>query len=386
MDLIRRAQDILLKPADTWPAIAAETTDTRSLYTQYLMILAAIPAVAGFIGMSLVGVGGFGYSMRIPLLWGLSSMVVNYVVTLAAMYVMALIVEALAPSFGGTKDRMQALKLVVYGSTAAMVGGIFSVLPALSVLGLLAALYSIYLFYLGIPVLMKCPQDKAVPYTAVVGVLGIIIGVVIGSIVGAVTSRAYMHSGPMGGSRISMSTPKGEVTIDTSKIEEAAKRMEAKAKQMEQQAKQGAIAADQLKALLPESIGDMKRESIEAVSHANAMVSAASGRYKGGDSELKLSLTDAGGALGMAVAMWASMTIDRDTAEETEKVYRDGERTVHEKVRKNGGTSEYQVLLTNGVMVSAEGQGVALPALKSAVAALDLKKAESLARSAPAAQ
>ena len=60
MALIDRVQSILLKPKQTWPVIAAEGGDVASIYTGYVMILAAIPAVAGFIGLTLVGIGGLG--------------------------------------------------------------------------------------------------------------------------------------------------------------------------------------------------------------------------------------------------------------------------------------------------------------------------------------
>lgn len=181
MDIVSRVQDILLKPRKTWPTIASEPTDVASLYKDYVLILAAIPPVAGFVGLSLIGLG----FMRVPLMFGLSSMIAQYVLTLVMVYVLALIVDALAPTFGGTRDRMRALKLVAYGSTAAMVGGIFNLLPALSILGLLAALYSIYLFYLGLPVMMRCPQDRAAAYTAVVAVISIVAGLLVGGLASA---------------------------------------------------------------------------------------------------------------------------------------------------------------------------------------------------------
>ncbi|MBU6258439.1 MAG: YIP1 family protein [Burkholderiales bacterium] len=174
MNLIQRVQDILLKPRETWPVIAQEGGDPASIYTGYLMILAAIPAVAGFIGMTLVGAGAFGVRIRLPLGVGLAQMVVGYVMSLVSVFVLTLITDALAPTFGATRSPNDALKLVAYGSTAGYVGGIFSLLPSISVLGVVAALYSIYLFYLGLPVLMKCPPEKAVAYTAVVTVCGIV--------------------------------------------------------------------------------------------------------------------------------------------------------------------------------------------------------------------
>ena len=124
MALIERVQAILLKPRETWPVIAAEGGDTASIFTGYVMILAAIPAVAGFIGLTLVGVGGFGLNYRLPILAGLVQMIVSYLLTLVMVFVLALIVNALAPTFGGTKDSLRALKLVAYGVTASFLGGI----------------------------------------------------------------------------------------------------------------------------------------------------------------------------------------------------------------------------------------------------------------------
>ncbi len=182
MNIVQRVKGILLSPKETWPVIEGEATDVTALYTQYLLILAAIPAIAGFIGMSLIGVSAFGFAVRVPLVAGLVNMVVSYVLSLAMIYVLALIADALAPTFGGQKNQMNALKLIAYGSTAGMVGGIFSIIPALSLLGLLASLYSVYLLFVGIPVMMKAPQDKALPYTAVLLVCGLIAGAVIGGI------------------------------------------------------------------------------------------------------------------------------------------------------------------------------------------------------------
>ena len=190
MALIQRVQDILLKPKETWPVIAQEPATVASIYNGYVIYLAAIPAIAGFIGLSLVGVGGFGIGFRVPIVAGLVNMVVGFALSLVMVFVLALIVDALAPTFGGTKSQIAALKVVAYGATAGFVGGIFSLLPALSILGLLAGLYSIYLIYTGLPVLMRCPPEKAVGYTAVVIVCGIVLGILIGVVSSLFMPRA----------------------------------------------------------------------------------------------------------------------------------------------------------------------------------------------------
>jgi hypothetical protein len=178
MTLVQRVQDLLMKPKSTWPVIASEGGDVASVFRSYLVFLAAIPAVAGFIGWSLVGLGG----VRVPIVSGLVNAVIGYVMSLLMVFLLALIVDALAPTFGGTKNQINAVKLVGYGMTASFVGGVFMLIPALGALGLLAALYSIYLIYLGLPVLIKCPDDKAIAYTAVTVVCGIVLAIVVSSI------------------------------------------------------------------------------------------------------------------------------------------------------------------------------------------------------------
>jgi hypothetical protein len=185
MSLIQRVQDILLRPRQTWPVIAAEPADTASLYSGYVVVLAAVPALATFIGLTLLG---------LPILVGLLQLVIGYVLSLVMVYVLALIVDALAPTFAGTKSPIDALKLVAYGSTAGFLGGLFNLIPFLAVLGLLAAAYSIYLIYTGLPVLMKCPPEKAAAYTAVVIVCGIVAMVVLGAITSLVLPARPLHA------------------------------------------------------------------------------------------------------------------------------------------------------------------------------------------------
>lgn len=181
MDLVARVKGILLSPKTEWGVIDTEPTTVGSLYTGYIIPLAAIPAVAGFIGMSVLGYNVLGTSIRFSMGSGIERAILQFLLSLAMTYVLALIIDALAPNFGGQKSQLQALKVAAYSSTAFWVAGIFTILPALGILAILG-LYSLYLFYLGLPVLMKAPQEKAMAYTVVVIVCAIVVGVVIGVI------------------------------------------------------------------------------------------------------------------------------------------------------------------------------------------------------------
>ncbi|HEY3933107.1 MAG TPA: Yip1 family protein [Gemmatimonadales bacterium] len=181
MNLADRVKGILLTPRSEWSTIDAESATVGSLYTTYIIPLAAIQPVAMFIGFSLIGTSFLGSAFRLPISNGIEWAIAQYVGSLISVFIFALIIDALAPTFGGEKNRIQALKVATYSMTAAWICGIFAIVPSLAVLGILG-LYSLYLLYLGLPVLMKAPQDKAIGYTVVSIVAGIVLFVVIRAI------------------------------------------------------------------------------------------------------------------------------------------------------------------------------------------------------------
>ena len=223
MDIVERAKAITLNPAATWPVIDAEKHDAKSLFVPYLLILAAIPAVCSFIGLSLVGIGGFGFNFRIPFASGLAMMITTYILSIIMTFGMGWLASALAPTFGGKSDLVQGLKLAVFGGTPMMLAGIFNILPALSIIGLLVALYSLYVIYLGLPVLMKNPKEKTIVYMVVLIIASIIAGVVLSMVTRAFTpSMGGMGMGGMGGGDATISTPMGDIKVN-SKASGAAK-------------------------------------------------------------------------------------------------------------------------------------------------------------------
>jgi len=402
MNLIDRAKRILLQPRETWHTIEAEAADVAGLYTRYLMVLAAIPAVCGFIGMSLVGMGAFGISVRVPLVAGLANMVVSYVLSLVGVFVLALIVDALAPTFGGQKNSIQALKLAVYASTAALLGGVFTLLPALAVLGLLAALYSVYLLYTGLPVLMRNAPEKTLAYTAVVLVAAIVMGVVIG----AVASLVLPGSALLGGApAVSVSTPGGKLAIDTAGLEAAGQKIEEAARQMEQAQKNQdpaalaaatgnaaaaaagmlgggqAIAAQSLKAALPEQLADMARMGFDVQDGAalGLPTSQASAHYSNGQREARLEITDMGG-LGQVAMLAMGVQGEREDQDSAEKTWQEGGRTLHQSYQKDGSRAEFKAVLKNGILVSIDADQMDIRAVRGLMSQVNLSALEGLQR------
>lgn len=191
--MIQRIKDILLKPKDTWPQIKAEATNFGQVFTGYALILAAVPAVCGLLGLALVGqsYGPIAGLFRIPFTYALVWAIVWYILILIALYVEGLVINALAPSFGSKPSMVNAYKLAVYSSTAMFVAGILNIIPALGILVFLLSLYSFYLLYVGMPVMMETPKDRLVGYYVVTLIIMIVIYFIVGGISSAVMTAMW---------------------------------------------------------------------------------------------------------------------------------------------------------------------------------------------------
>jgi hypothetical protein len=197
MALLDRVKNIIINPKAEWEVINQETTSGASLIFSYLFPLALLAAVATFIGFSFFAFGGLGLGMEYALIYAVT-MLIQLVV---AVYLNSLVTDALAPSFSSEKNMGKSIQLVVYAATPAYVGAILNIIPGIGWLGSLAGgIYAIYLFYLGIPVLKKTPQDKVAIYLIVIIIVLIIIYAVIQYIMWRVIFSSYylgLHPGAL---------------------------------------------------------------------------------------------------------------------------------------------------------------------------------------------
>jgi len=394
--LIARIKGILLTPKTEWPVIAGETTTVADLYKGYIVWLAAIPPIFTFLLVARFAPG-----------FAVTQLVLQYALSLALIYVVALIIDALAPTFGGTKDKVQALKTIAYAITASWVAGIAAIVPLIGwLIAIAAGIYGIYLLYLGLPHTMKCPQDRAGGYTAVVVIIAIVAGFLIGAIVGTVTGAGMMMRGS---SPFSASDDSRETTFDkdstVGKLEQYAKQVEEAGKKMEAAQKSGdqdaqadamkammgatlgsgnveALAPDRLKPFLPESLGGKDRSnfSTQRNSAMGMQMTEARATYTGDDGrQWDLQVTDTGTAKGLlSLAGWAGIEGENETATGYDKTYHEDGRLVHEQWDRGSSRGEYTVVLGDRFTVKLEGQADSIDDLKAALADLDLAALEAM--------
>jgi hypothetical protein len=418
MAIADRVKNICLTPTTEWPVIAQESATTTDLVTGYVAPLAAIGAVAGFIGGSVIGrTVPFVGTFRTPLVWGLGGAIFAFIAAVVGVLICAFIVNALAPTFGGEKNSTQAMKVAVYSFTPAWVAGVLNILPLLGILAIFAALYGIYLLYLGLPVLMKSPPDKAIGYTVVTVICVIVVQVVLAAVGGAIIGAGMIGSGALGGlssgigGGLSSSPSSSEVVIDKNstlgKLQEFSKKMEESGKKIDAANRAGdtgaaasaatealgallgggkhvdPIGIDQLKPFVPDTFAGLPKRSsnAEKTGIANLMVSKAEARYSdGANKSVELDISDSGGASGlMGLASWVGVQGEKDDDNATERTTKVGGRLVHERMAKQpGGSNEFGIVLGERFFVNARGNGVSLDELKAAVSSLDLARLEAM--------
>jgi len=162
MDIRERVKNIIMTPKTEWLVIAAEEPNTAQIFKGYVLPLALIPSIAYVIGLGVIGRG-----LVSSFSWGIAMGLIQYILAFVGVYISAYVIAFLAPRFASQQDMGRAVQLVAYSYTPAWVAGILSIVPALGILAFAGGIYGLYLMYLGLPHMMKTPQDKVTGYLLV---------------------------------------------------------------------------------------------------------------------------------------------------------------------------------------------------------------------------
>lgn len=430
--LIERVKRILLSPRTEWPVIAAEPKTAGEIYLGYVAPLAAIGAIASFIGTTTIGVTvPLLGTMRMPLVPAFFGALLHYLLTFVGVFVVALIVDALAPSFGGQKDSLRALKVTAYSFTAAWVAAVVTIIPVLGFIALLGGLYGLYLLYLGLPVLMRNPPDKSVGYTIVVVICAIVLMFIIGIVSSGVLGLVgYGAAGMMG--RTSRATPDqgtdiaaamvskmlgGQTGADQARMKDALSTLQKIGEQADKAQKNarasgadaGTAAANavdmsaamnavgtmmsggkevepvdfhQLKDLLPASLPGLHRTEASGQSGEAMGVkgSSATASYSdGANAGITVEIADLGSLSGLAnLAARFDPKMEKETATGYERTRTVSGQLVHEQYDRQAKSGETSVLVGNRFSVTVRGHGVDAGQLTGALQAVDLGRLGSV--------
>ncbi|HWE46777.1 MAG TPA: Yip1 family protein [Caulobacteraceae bacterium] len=385
--IIERVKNILLKPAAEWDRIDGETTSVKDLFMSYGIWLAAIGPVCNLIGSIVFGHCLWFACYRPPILSAIVGAIVSYLLGLVGVFIFGLVIEALAPSFDAKKDRVQAMKVAIYGATAAWCAGVFYLIPQLGVLAIVG-LYSLYLLFVGLPKLMKAPAEKGTTYTIVAIICAIVVQVIVLAIPSMILGGA-MLGGAMGGGSLTGANGAGSFTfhgkngsasVNMGQLANIANSAAASANG-NGGSKVTPVAGDVLAGMLPGSVDGMTRGATSSAS-GSAMGMAtgnAKASYSSGDSTINLEVTDSGSLsalTGMAGALGVNAQ-EQNGTRTSKTTTTDGQVSTEEydTATKSGS---YSVMVAGRFMVEANGTNVSMDQLKSAVHAVPLNQLASM--------
>ena len=418
--IFARVKGILLTPSTEWPVIAAERSSTGAIYLRYVAPLVAIGVIATFLGQSLIGtsMGPFGMA-RVGIAAGLAHAILMFGLSFLQIFLISWLVDVLAPTFGGQRDSLAALKVTAYSFTPAWVAAVLNIIPMLGIVGILAGLYGLYLLYLGLPVLMRSPKEKSVGYTVVLVICAIVLSIVVTALsTCAVAGLGFVGLGAMAGhSATSESVAAktdtagvlanifgGKSDADRERVNQAMKTLEKMGDQAQQPDKGGAATAAaamnavgqimaggkdvqpidfrELKAMLPTSLPGMQRSEASGQSgEAMGMKgSSATGRYSDGrNANIRIEIADLGSLSGLAApAGKFDPNLEKETDTGYERTKRIDGQLVHERYDRRAKSGEVSVLVASRFSVTVEGSGVDGTTLTGALKAIDLSSLASM--------
>ncbi len=431
--IIARVKNILLAPRTEWPVISVEAKTSAEVWMGYVAPLVAISAIAGGLGMMVFGITvPLLGTIRVGPVPTIAHVVMQFVMTFVGLFVLSLIINTLAPTFGGQKDSLRALKTAAYSFTPAWVGGLLTVFPALGIIAGLIGLYGLYLLYLGLPVMMRSAQEKAVGYTAVVVLCAIVIGIVVSLTVGAILTMMGMGVAGIGSGALSRSDRGadqaavvlsnlmgGKSDADKARMKEALGNLQKMGEQAEKAEKSaraagkdpGAAAANSvdfstalaavgtmasggkdvkpvdfhaLKDLLPQDVAGLARREASGQSGEAAGMkgSSATARYAdAGNASLTLEIADLGSLSGLAgLATKFNPNMEKETDSGYERTRTVNGQMLHQKYDRQSKSGEYDMMIANRFTVTAQGSNVSEGALAAAVKSVDVNRLAALAK------
>jgi hypothetical protein len=378
--LPQRVLSLLRRPRLEWPLIAEEVGGIRSLYFRYVIPLVVIGPLCGYIGELLFGVkmgalvfppdpisAGFGAAAAILL-------------HLIGIYVTSRVIDALAPSFGGEANPARAFKVAVYSATPVWLAGVFALYPPLWVLGVVG-LYSIYLVYRGLPILMRTNTPRPWLYALLISMFGLVL-VALAGVIPATITRINLVPKPGEASRWEHRQFRFPGFDDSKRIQKVLKQGQAANQQLSAaEKKRPPVRGEELRTLLPNGLaGGFTRTAVQSSDQKLGPIQVAKAKavYVAPKSRITLEVVDMGGASALTDDL--KPHAESDNAHGYAKLGLVDGRLTSEQYDRDAHTGSYGVVVAGRFAVKAEGDHVVIGDLEKAVKAVDFERLEAMAK------
>lgn len=179
---------ILRDPKTEWDLIREEQYSAKTVFFGQLSVLAAIPAISLFIGVTQVGWSVAGEDpVKLAFSSALGSALLFYVAIWLAVAFIGASIHWMEKTYGGEASLDACLVLTTVTATPLLLSGISMVIPMLwlnVLVGMAAMAYSVYLLYSGTPRIMQIPEDRAFMFSS--SILTVALCTLVGMLAGSV--------------------------------------------------------------------------------------------------------------------------------------------------------------------------------------------------------
>lgn len=166
---------LFVDPKGQWGKIRDDNSSLGSFSSIHIYLLAAIPAVSGYIGTTQVGWQiGAGDLIFLTSDTALVIAVSYYLVLLMGVFSIGWVIHLMGKAYDVVQPLSRCIILATYTATPLFLIGVMEVYPLLwlnMLIGLPALAYTVYLLYTGLPIMMGISRDRGFLFsTAVLGV------------------------------------------------------------------------------------------------------------------------------------------------------------------------------------------------------------------------
>ncbi|OGI41521.1 MAG: hypothetical protein A2140_01795 [Candidatus Muproteobacteria bacterium RBG_16_62_13] len=169
---------LLAHPEEEWKTIHREHCTVTRCYCSHVLLLAAIPAIAGYIGTTQVGWQVTARELhKLTPDSALQIAILFYITMLVAVFSVGKMIHWMGRTYGSKQSLPPCIALAAYTATPLFLIGIMLLYPLLwlnLLLGLPALAYTVYLLYTGVPVMMGVPKERGFLFASAVLAVGLV--------------------------------------------------------------------------------------------------------------------------------------------------------------------------------------------------------------------
>ncbi len=165
-------------PKKEWQSIRDSQCSAAACMLRYVAIVASIPAVSGYIGTTRVGweIGAAGTHYLSRESAGMIA-ILTYLAMVTGVFGMGYMIRWMSQTYGEEMPLGRCVVLAAYVATPLFLIGVMMLYPILwlnMLLGLPVVAYTVYLLYVGIPIMMEVNPEKGFLFASSVLSVGLV--------------------------------------------------------------------------------------------------------------------------------------------------------------------------------------------------------------------